>query len=43
VQAAAKNEMAFEQRTGIAEDFQDIILSHRANVKSKAQSSKQKW
>jgi hypothetical protein len=30
VQTAAENEMAFEQRAGVAENLQDFILCHRA-------------
>jgi hypothetical protein len=42
VQAAAEDEMAFKQRAAVAENFQDFVLCHGMNVKSKVQSSKSK-
>jgi len=32
VQAAAEDEMAFEQRAAVAENLQDFVLLHRAIV-----------
>ncbi len=34
VQAAAQNEMAFQQRAGIAENLQCLIFCHAAKIKS---------
>ena len=42
VQTAAQNEMAFEQRAGVAENLQDFVLCHRGDFMSKVQSSKSK-
>ena len=42
VQAAAQDEMAFQQRAGVTEDLQDFVFRHRTNVKSKVRSSKSK-
>jgi hypothetical protein len=42
VEAAAQDEMAFEQRAGIAENPENVVLRHRLNVKSRVQSLKSK-
>jgi len=33
VQATAENEMAFEQRTAVVENFQDFVLCHGMSFK----------
>jgi hypothetical protein len=40
VQAAAKNEMAFEQRAGIAENLQHFFVGHGGEDSPKADADK---
>ena len=42
VQPAAENEMAFEQRAGVAENLENFVLCHGAKFNSNAPSSKPK-
>ena len=40
VQAAAENEMAFEQRAAVVENLEDFVLCHRWSFKFRASSFK---